>query len=285
VLRLPEGGTKFVVVAGQPIDIGEEGCMLFTFMDLEPRKKAENALRQSEERFEKSFRMTPVPTALFTADSYLTLDLNDAFTATTGYSQEELMGKPIDEAGLWVGDARKRISALLIESGSLRNVEFQIRMQTGEVLDCLVSAEVVGIHGQDCVLVALQDITERKRSEMELVSAVETVMQDASWFSQTLIEKLVNVRRANAPDAGAHLADLTARERDVFACLCRGLADKEIAKDLGLAPNTVRNHVSTIYAKLDVHSRSEAIVWAQSRGHFGLTPSKAPQKKLRKTAD
>ena len=110
-------------------------------------------------------------------------------------------------------------------------------------------------------------------------------MQDASWFSQTLIEKLVNVRRANAPDAGAHLADLTARERDVFACLCRGLADKEIAKDLGLAPNTVRNHVSTIYAKLDVHSRSEAIVWAQSRGHFGLTPSKAPQKKLRKTAD
>jgi PAS domain S-box-containing protein len=285
VLRLPEGGTKFVVVAGQPIDIGEEGCMLFTFMDLEPRKKAENALRQSEERFEKSFRMTPVPTALFTADTYLTLDLNDAFTATTGYSQEELMGKPVDEAGLWVGDARKRISALLVDSGSLRNVEFQVRTQTGDVLDCLVSAEVVGIHGQDCVLMALQDITERKRSEMELVSAVETVMQDASWFSQTLIEKLVNVRRANAPDAGAHLADLTARERDVFACLCRGLADKEIAKDLGLAPNTVRNHVSTIYAKLDVHSRSEAIVWAQSRGHFGLTPAKAPQKKLRKAAD
>ncbi|CAH2812613.1 MAG: hypothetical protein CBARDMAM_7171 [uncultured Caballeronia sp.] len=49
------------------------------------------------------------------------------------------MGKPIDEAGLWVSDARKRISALLADSGSLRNVEFQVSTQTGDVLDCLVS--------------------------------------------------------------------------------------------------------------------------------------------------
>ena len=84
-------------------------------------------------------------------------------------------------------------------------------------------------------------------------------MQDASWFSRTLIEKLANVRRANAPGTGAELADLTAREREVFDLICQGLADKEIAKELGLAPNTVRNHVATIYAKLDVHSRGEAI--------------------------
>ena len=49
--KLPDGGSKSVIVAGQPIEIGEENCMLFTFIDLEPRKKAEDALRQSEERF------------------------------------------------------------------------------------------------------------------------------------------------------------------------------------------------------------------------------------------
>jgi PAS domain S-box-containing protein len=53
LLKLPGGGTKFVFVAGQPIEIGDEPCMLFTFIDLEPRKKAEDALRQSEERFSK----------------------------------------------------------------------------------------------------------------------------------------------------------------------------------------------------------------------------------------
>ncbi|MCY1456090.1 Transcriptional regulatory protein DesR [compost metagenome] len=62
--------------------------------------------------------------------------------------------------------------------------------------------------------------------------------------------------------------DLTARERDVLELICEGLADKEIAARLKLAPNTVRNHVATVYSKLDVHSRSEAIVWARERGLF-----------------
>jgi PAS domain S-box-containing protein len=59
LVKLPDGSKKFAVVAGQPIEVGDEACMLFTFMDLEPRKKAENALRQSEERFSKSFRRAP----------------------------------------------------------------------------------------------------------------------------------------------------------------------------------------------------------------------------------
>ncbi|WP_250520700.1 PAS domain S-box protein [Caballeronia sp. NCTM1] len=268
VLRLPEGATKFVVVAGQPIEIGDEACMLFTFMDLEPRRRAETALKQSEERFERSFRMNPVPTILYSAEGGMTLDINDAFTTTTGFTAEQFVGRPIDETALWKNDAHRKITELLAQTGSIRNVEFQIQTATSDILDCLVSAEPVTIHGTDCVLIALLDITDRKRSEMELVSAIETVMQDASWFSRTLIEKLANVRKANAPDAGAHLSDLTARECEVFKHLCRGLSDKEIAKSLELSHATVRNHVSTIYAKLDVHSRAEAIVWAQTRGHF-----------------
>ena len=43
-----------MVVAGQPIEVGDEPCMLFTFADLEPRRKAETALRHSEERFAKA---------------------------------------------------------------------------------------------------------------------------------------------------------------------------------------------------------------------------------------
>lgn len=111
------------------------------------------------------------------------------------------------------------------------------------------------------------DITERKRSELEL--AIETVMQDASWFSQTLIEKLANAKRINTgrlPDAS--FTDLTRRERAVLARICGGLADKEIAARLNLALNTVRNQVATAYSKLDVYNRSEAIVWARERRLF-----------------
>jgi PAS domain S-box-containing protein len=276
LLKLPTGGAKAVVVAGQPIDIGEEACMLFTFMDLEPRKQAESALRQSEERFAKAFRMAPVAMAIMTAARSELLDVNAAFVELTGHAHEDALGRSTDELGLWAdGDAQRQIAALLERAGGgARNAEVRIDTHGGERLDCVVSADHVAIHGQDCILIALLDISERKRTEMELVQAIETAMQDASWFSRTLIEKLANVRRANAPDAGAQLSDLTAREREVFELLCAGLADKEIAARLGLAPNTVRNHVATIYTKLDVHSRGEAIVWARERGIAG--PAEPP---------
>ncbi len=58
-LKLAQGGSKLVIVAGQPLDINEQDCMLFTFMDLEPRRRIETALRQSEERFAKAFRLAP----------------------------------------------------------------------------------------------------------------------------------------------------------------------------------------------------------------------------------
>ncbi len=280
-LKLPAGGTKLVIVAGQPIEVGEEDCMLFSFMDLEPRRMAENALRQSEERFAKAFRMTPVSTLVCSADHFHVIEVNEAFVSTTGYGSEEVLGKSVAEIGLLnAKHAGTQIGELLEKAGSLQNAEYQIKKKGGDVLDCLLSADTVSIHGTTCYLMVLLDITERKRSEMELVSAIETVMQDASWFSQTLIEKLANVRRGNTPDlSSAELADLTSRERDTLGLMCEGLADKEIAARLGVSPNTVRNHVAALYSKLDVHSRSEAIVWARERGIFGHSADRAVARK------
>ncbi|GAB7535880.1 PAS domain S-box protein [Burkholderia sp. 3C] len=270
LLRRADGGDHAVIVAGQPIDMGEDACMLFTFTDLQPRKLAEIALRESEERFAKAFRMAPVAMAMLTAGRFELLDCNDAFVAMTGHAQADLLGRSADELGLWAEPgAQREIADALARDGMVRMHDVRVSTQDGDVRDCVVSADAVAIHAQDCLLLALLDISDRKRTEMELIQAIETAMQDASWFSRTLIEKLANVRRAKAPDAGGQLSDLTSRERDVFDLLCHGLPDKEIANRLGLAPNTVRNHVSTIYNKLDVHSRGEAIVWARERGIVG----------------
>ncbi len=125
------------------------------------------------------------------------------------------------------------------------------------------------------MLTIIQDITERKRSEVELIAAIETVMQDTSWFSRTVIEKLANLRhpdRKNAPTSG--LSELTEREIDVLGLMCQGLSDAEIVKKLGLTRNTVRNHVARIYNKADVHSRAAAVVWARERGFTGPASKK-----------
>ncbi|WP_262927216.1 helix-turn-helix transcriptional regulator [Phytohalomonas tamaricis] len=265
-LRLSEGDTKHVIVAGQPLDVCDNACMLLTFTDLEPTRKAEQALTQSEERFQKAFRMSPVASAVATADEFVLIDVNQAFIKATGYSADELQGQSTRTLALWPDSECNHIRQRLKESGSLKDRDIKLQTEEGEALDCLLYAEAVVINEQDCALISLMDITERKRSEGELLQAIETVMQDTSWFSQTLLEKLSNVRRPADASTGTNLDDLTSRERDVFSLIYQGLSDKEIAKQLDIAPNTVRNYVSAIYGKLNVHSRGEAIVWARERG-------------------
>lgn len=102
------------------------------------------------------------------------------------------------------------------------------------------------------------------------MAAIEAVMQDTSWFSRTVIEKLANLRQPHGSNkAQTDLKDLTAREREVLGLVCQGLADPEIAKQLGVSRNTIRNQVAAIYNKVDVHRRSAVIVWARERGFTG----------------
>lgn len=269
-LKLPDGGSKLVIVAGQPLDINEDECMLFSFMDMEPRRKTETALRQSEERFAKAFRLTPVPTLVCNAESQFVVEVNDAFISTTGFTAQELTGRSVQEIGFVDGkNSCEQIFDALKKTGNIEGMELKVRKRGDEVIDCVLSADTVTIQDTPCYLLVLMDISERKRSELEWIAAIEEVMQDASWFARSLIEKLANVKKVKVAQLpGSALTDLTSREKDVLGLICEGLADKEIAARLKLAPNTVRNHVATMYSKLGVHSRAEAIVWARERALF-----------------
>jgi len=68
---------------------------------------------------------------------------------------------------------------------------------------------------------------------------------------------------------GGELSDLTEREKELLDCIARGLTNVEIAEGLQISEKTVRNHISSIFAKLGVEHRAQAIVAARKAG-FGL---------------
>ncbi|GJE17842.1 helix-turn-helix transcriptional regulator [Methylobacterium marchantiae] len=266
-LDLPGGGTRHVIVAGQPMELGDEPCMLFTFADLELRRKAETALRQSEERFAKAFRLTPVPTMLARADTFTITGVNEAFSRIFGYAADKVTGRSPADLDLWVHDAaRTKFESAVARTGYVLGLEICLRHEDGTNLDCLVSAERVEIGDEIYALLVLQDITERKRSERDLFGAIETVMADTSWFSRGLIEKLANLRQPGGDHQDSISPNMTVRERQILDLICSGLDDDSIAKRLSLSRNTVRNHAAALYRKLDVHKRSEAIVWGRKNG-------------------
>ncbi len=112
----------------------------------------------------------------------------------------------------------ERFKQAIDKEGSVRDFEIQLRTKDGTVVDCALSAEAVTISDQPCVLCVMQDITERKRSQDELIAAIEAVMADTSWFSRSIVEKVAALRRSSRSAAlGADLDDLTERESESSA--------------------------------------------------------------------
>jgi len=96
----------------------------------------------------------------------------------------------------------------------------------------------------------------------EIVSAVRAVGRGQAVFGPSVAHRLL------AYFTGRHTAfpGLTEREREVLTLVADGYGNAAIARILSVAPKTVRNHVSGIFAKLHVASRAEAIVEARRAG-------------------
>ncbi len=270
IIPLPEHGAKPVIVAGEPIDVSGEPCMLFSFADVEPLKKSQQVLKQSEERFSKAFGLSPVPTVIVRTDNFEVIEANAAFFKLIGSPEELVMGRSQADLDMWLDkDVQKVVETALLKDGRLRNIDFRLKSRDGALMDCLLSSDEIKIDDIPCIMMVIQDITDRKRSEEELMSAIESVMADTSWFSRGIVEKLAALRqRSFLPDTstGVGVSDLTEREQDILALICQGMNDQQMSKHLGLSSYTVRNHVSSLYRKIGVNRRGAAILWAKERG-------------------
>lgn len=97
-----------------------------------------------------------------------------------------------------------------------------------------------------------------------VVKAVRAVNKGAAWYSQEIANKFIQWQFGHEPEVED--AGLTPREKDLLALIAKGWDNTKIAEDLGLAEQTIRNYTSTLYDKLQVHSRAEAVVWAREHG-------------------
>ena len=100
----------------------------------------------------------------------------------------------------------------------------------------------------------------------EVPRAIRAVAQGQSLISPSMASKLLNEFSALAKRAEERnqypAPTLTGRELEVLRLVARGMSNREIAEDLFISENTVKNHVRNILEKLHLHSRMEAVIYA-----------------------
>lgn len=160
------GEVRTGLFSAEVIHLDGVSCLLSVNHDITERKKAELALRESEEKFSKAFRSSPNPITILSLKDGRYIEVNETFVQITGFSREEVIGRTRSELNFWVNPADSlRIEQMLQEQGFIRNLETQLYTKSGEIRVVLFSAEVITLGGEACMLCVTNDITERKQAE------------------------------------------------------------------------------------------------------------------------
>jgi PAS domain S-box-containing protein len=150
-------------------DWGDTRAILSMATDISERMQAEQAIRESEERFSTIFHASPIPILIIRAADGKFIDVNEAFQSMSGYGREEVIGYAAVDLNQWVdpGDLR-RLERMLREQGSVYDFEVRLRTKTGHIQDVLMSATSIEVGGERYIMNLAYDITARKQHEIEL---------------------------------------------------------------------------------------------------------------------
>lgn len=100
----------------------------------------------------------------------------------------------------------------------------------------------------------------------DIVRAIHALAGGGAIFGQAIADRLPHLLSGTARPSVYPFPELASRERDVLELVAAGMTNSTIAARLNLAPKTIRNLISSIFAKLRVANRAEAIVLARESG-------------------
>jgi PAS domain S-box-containing protein len=134
------------------------------------QKKAELALRISEEKFSKAFYSSPIAKIITTVDEGRYIDVNHSFERIFGYARADVLNRTSTEIRIWHNlDDRQQMLQQLNADGKLAKYEAVLRTKNGNILTCDVSAEFLQIGDKPCILSVVEDITARRKAELTIL--------------------------------------------------------------------------------------------------------------------
>jgi PAS domain S-box-containing protein len=178
--RHRDGTYRIIELAARSLlDDPAVGGVVLNYRDVTERKEWEQALRQSEDRYQRAFHSSPDSITISFLSDGTFLEANEGFERITGYSRDEILGRTSLDLGIWADtNARAEIAELLERDGIVRNYETVFCGKNGVEVVGRLSATVIELNGARCMLATVRDVTEQKRAEEKLRQATQQLQED-----------------------------------------------------------------------------------------------------------
>jgi DNA-binding NarL/FixJ family response regulator len=184
----------------------------------------------------------------------------------------------------WVGsscDAERALESMPVWNPDVVLMDLELPGMSGA--DCAARLKEVLPHVQILVLTVFSDSAQifkalkagasgyllKRSSPHEVVQAIKDVYSGGAPMSAEIARQVVQSFHLRCTPADPEMQSLTRRENDILELLAGGYASKEIADKLNIGYDTVCGHLGSIYRKLHVRSRTEAVVKYLHSGHRG----------------
>jgi PAS domain S-box-containing protein len=270
--------------------------------DISQRKRMEEELRRSEEKFSKIFHSSPIPMVVSTTGTHpIYVDANRAYLNLIAFEWSEIEGHSLVDLGIAINDEEhsERMRSLA-QSRAYKTQGARIRVRSGEIRDVLITAERVWIGEQECDIELLMDISEQKAIEKALLESEERYrslfeQSNDAIFIINLQAELLAVNRRAARLLGYEMqeligldiskTDVTNAYPESISILASLFAGKEVApyerdflrKDGSVFPAEINatlvrdTHGQPLYVQSivrDISKEREAAIFRQEQQHL-----------------
>jgi PAS domain S-box-containing protein len=168
-VRRRDGTIIPVLYSGRKVDLRGEAHLLSVAYDLTAINEARRAQKESRDLFTRVFEFSPEAMILTRLSDRTYIAANAAFEAAFGWSREEILGRTAEELGIWVDlEVRSELFQDLMKNRAQAGREVELRRKDGSTFTALVSACILEVQGEPCILNTGRDITALRREEEAL---------------------------------------------------------------------------------------------------------------------